>query len=57
MQWAVGFVPNSLDAAACSACIHVPGDVVEDVGPVILPSEHLSGFGSTQMSRKVAVVA
>ena len=50
-------MPNSLVAVAGSACIHVSGDVVEDVGPVILPSEHLGGFCSTQVSRKVVVVA
>ena len=50
-------MPNSLVAATGSACIHVPSDVVEDVGPVIFPSEHLGGFGSIQVSHKVVVVA
>ena len=50
-------MPNSLVAAAGSSCIHVPGDVVEDVGPVIFPSEHLGGFFSTRVSRKVVVMA
>ena len=50
-------MPNSLVAATGSACIHVPSNVVEDVGPVIFPSEHLGGFRSTRVSRKVVVVA
>ena len=43
--------------AAGSACIHLPSDVVEDVGPVIFPSEHLGGFGSIWVFHKVVVVA
>ena len=50
-------MPNSLVTVAGSACIHVPGDVVEVVGPVVPPSEHLGGFCSTRVSRKVVVVA
>ena len=50
-------MPNSLVAATGSACIHVPSDVVEDVGPVVFSSEHLGGFCSTQVSHKVVVVA
>ena len=50
-------MPNSLVAATGSACIHVPSDVVEDVGPIIFPLEHLCGFGSTRVPRKVVVVA
>ena len=50
-------MPNSLVAATGSACIHVLSDIVEDVGPIIFPSEHLGGFGSTRVSRKVVVVA
>ena len=50
-------MPNSLVAATGSACIHVPGNVVEDVGPVIFPSEHLGGFCSIWVSHKVVVMA
>ena len=50
-------MPNSLVVVTGSACIHVPSDVVEDVGPIIFPSEHLCGFGSTRVPRKVVVVA
>ena len=50
-------MPNSLVAAAGSACIHIPSDVLDDVKPVILPLEHLGGFGSIWVSHKVVVVA
>ena len=49
-------MPNSLVAATGSACIHVLSDIVEDVGPVVFPSEHLGGFGRTRVSHKVVVV-
>ena len=57
MYWIIGFMPNSLVAVAGSACIHVLGDVMEDVGLIIFYSEHLSDFCSTWMSCKVVVVA
>ena len=50
-------MPNSLVAATGSACIHVPSDVVEDVGPIVFSSEHLGGFCSTRVSHKVVIVA
>ena len=50
-------MPNSLVAVTGSVCINIPSDVVEDVGPVIFPSEHLGGFGSTRVPRKVVIVA
>ena len=50
-------MPNSLVVVTGSACIHVPSDIVEDVGPVIFSSEHLGGFGSTRVSHKVVVVS
>ena len=50
-------MPNSLVVAAGTACIHIPSDIVEDVGPVIIPSEHLGGFCSTRVSRMVVVMA
>ena len=49
-------MPNGLVVAAGSACILVPSDVMEDVGPVVFSSEHLGGFRSTRVSRKVMIV-
>ena len=48
---------NSLVTVAGSAWIHVLGDIVEDVGLVVFSSEHLGGFRSTRVSRKVVIVA
>ena len=50
-------MPNSLVAATGSACIHVLSNVVEDDGPIVFFLEHLGGFHSTRVSRKVVIVA